>query len=76
VAERTPNTRAIAPDQLREVAPRIIVVRVIVRILELLLVPAVHDGAREFEPVFVAAGGGADGGEIAAAAVLYTLTLA
>lgn len=48
---------AVAPDQLGEVAPRILVVRVVVRVLELFLVPSVDDGARKLKPLLVGAGG-------------------
>lgn len=69
---RAPNPRRIPPDELREVAPRLVPVRVIVRILGVLLVPAVHHGARKLEPRLVVVGRGPHGGEIAAGAVLRT----
>jgi hypothetical protein len=70
VSDRTPQTRTIAPHHLREVAPRILVVRIVVRVLCLFLVPAVRGGAREFDPRVVGGWCGADGGEVASWAFL------
>jgi hypothetical protein len=70
-SKRTPNTRSLAPDQLREMPPRSFIVRIVVRVLQLLLMPSVHHGPSKLQPHLVLRGRRGDGGEIAAAAVLY-----
>lgn len=70
MANRTTNSRRVAPHHLGEVAPRIVKVRVVVGVLGLFLMPAVGSGARELDPRVVGAGGRADGGEVAAGAFL------
>jgi hypothetical protein len=60
VTDRAADAGRVAPHHLREVAPRVVVVRVVVRVLCLLLVPAVRRRARKLDPVFVLVGSGAD----------------
>jgi hypothetical protein len=60
VTNSTADARRVAPHHLREVAPRVVVVRVVVRVLCLLLMPAVRRSARKLDPVFVLVRSGAD----------------
>lgn len=70
VADRAANSGRVAPDHLREVAPGRLEVRIVVRVLGLLLVPAVGGGASEFDPRVIVAWCGLDGRKIASRAVL------
>jgi hypothetical protein len=74
VPKRTTNARRIAPHHLREVAPRIVIVRVVVRVLGLLLVPAMGGGARELDPRIVGRGRRARGGQVAAGTLLLHMS--
>jgi hypothetical protein len=74
VPKRTPNARRIAPHHLREVAPRVVIVRVVVRILGLLLVPAMGGGARKLDPRIVGRGRRARGGQVAAGTLLLHMS--
>jgi hypothetical protein len=73
VAERTSDAGAVAPHHLGEVAPRGIVVWVVVRVLGLLLVPTVSSGPGELYPFVVTLGRRVDGREVAAGAFLVSL---
>jgi len=71
VADRAADARRVAPHHLGEVAPGRVVVGAVVRVLGLLLVPAVGGGASELDPGLVAIGSGVLGREIAAGAHLW-----
>lgn len=66
VSKSTADASSVAPHHLREVAPGVVVVRLVVRVLGLLLVPAVRGSAGELDPVIVAGGRRLLGGEVAA----------
>lgn len=70
VSHSAANFRGVAPDQLSEVAPRVLVARVVVRVLGLLLVPAVDDSASEFQPLIVVGRGRTPRREVAATAIM------
>lgn len=74
IANSAANTGSVAPHHLREVAPCVVVVRVVVWVLGLLLVPAVGGGASELYPVFVLARSRLLRGEIAAGTHLWKST--
>jgi hypothetical protein len=73
VSHSAADAGAVAPHHLGEVTPRRIVVRVVVRVLGLLLVPAVGGGAGELDPSVVVIGRRIGGGEVAAGAFLIVL---
>jgi hypothetical protein len=73
MSKRAADAGAVAPHHLGEVTPCRIVVRVIVRVLGLLLVPAMGGGAGELNPSVVAIGRRIDGGEVASGAFLAAL---
>lgn len=66
----TANASRVTPHHLREVAPGIVVVRVIVRVLGLLFMPAMGGGASELDPLVVAGWSGLLRREVAARAHL------
>lgn len=71
MSNRTTNSRRVAPHHLGEVAPGIVKVGVVVRVLALLLVPAVRGGARELDPGVVGTGGGTNGREVGTWTLLH-----
>jgi hypothetical protein len=73
VSHSTTNLRAIAPDQLGEVAPSVLVARLVVWVLGLLLMPAVNDSASELQPLIVVGRGRTTRRQVAAAAILDSL---
>jgi len=73
VSQCAADARRVAPHHLREVAPRVVVVWVVVRVLGLLLVPAMDSSAGKLYPSLVAVGNGLDRGKVAASAFLPTL---
>ena len=73
VSHSAANSGRLAPDQLSEVAPRVLVARFVVRILGLLLVPTVDDSASEFQPLIVVSRGRTTRREVAATAILHCL---
>jgi hypothetical protein len=74
--QRAADGSRVAPHHLREVAPRSLEGGVVVRVLDLLFVPAVGGGACELDPVVVVGWGtGSDGGEVAAGALLLGLVM-
>jgi hypothetical protein len=75
MAESAADACTVAPHHLGEVAPRGIVVRVVVRVLGLLLVPAMSSGPSELDPSVVAIRRRVHGGEVAAGAFLSSLAL-
>ena len=64
MSDGTANRRRIAPDDLGEVTPLVVKVRVVVGVDALLLVPAVGGGAGELDPGVVGSRGGPNAGEI------------
>jgi hypothetical protein len=70
VSHSTTNLRAIAPDQLGEVAPGILIARLVIWILSLLLMPAVDDSASELQPLIVVGRGRTTRRQVAATAIL------
>jgi hypothetical protein len=74
VTNSAADRRGIAPHHLGEVAPRVVKVRVVVRVLGLLLVPAVGSGPSELDPVIVTHRSGTNGREVAAGALLSPLS--
>jgi hypothetical protein len=70
VTNSTANRRRVAPHHLREVAPRVVKVRVVVGVLGLLLVPAMGRGPSELDPIIVTHRSGTNGREVAAGALL------
>lgn len=53
VSNSAADAGSVAPDHLREMAPGVVIVRMIVRVLGLLLMPTVGSSASELDPVFV-----------------------
>jgi hypothetical protein len=70
VSDRTSDAAGVAPHHLGEVAPGGLKVRVVVRVLGLLLVPAMGGGAGELDPGVVVTGRGTDRREVTAGAFL------
>jgi hypothetical protein len=75
MSHRTANGATVAPNHLRKVAPSIFVVWVVVRVLGLLLVPAVRRGAGELDPISRVGGSWTNGREVAAGAFLLVLAI-
>lgn len=75
VSKGTANAGGVAPDQLREMAPLALVVRVVVRIFGLLFMPAVNAGTSELNPILVLSWSRAHRGKIATTAVLWKLAV-
>lgn len=73
VSQCAADVGGVAPHHLREVAPRGVVVRVVVGVLGLFLVPAMDSGAGKLHPSVVAVGNGLYRGKIAASAFLPPL---
>ena len=73
VADSTADARGVAPHHLREVTPGVIVVRVVIRVLHLLFVPAMNGGTGELDPLIVFGGSWLLRGEVATGAHLRVL---
>jgi hypothetical protein len=71
VSHSTTNLGTIAPDKLGEVAPGVLVARLVVRVLSLLLMPAVDDSASELQPLIIVGRGWATRRQVAATAILH-----
>jgi hypothetical protein len=66
VSDSAADTGRVAPHHLREVAPGIFEMGIVVGILGLFLVPAVGGGTGELDPSIVVEGSGRDRRQIAA----------
>ena len=71
VSECTANARCVSPHHLGEMAPGVVVVRLSIRVLLLLLMPAMGGGASKLDPVIGSRGGWLLRGEVTAGAHLH-----
>jgi hypothetical protein len=75
VSESAPDAARVAPDYLSEVAPSVLVVRVVPGVLGLLVVPTVNNTTGKVDPHIVVLRGRVNPTKVATAAVLLVLAL-